>query len=123
MKKSLFALAAFGFSAMASSSCLTSACEPNERASYECVTSNNLCTVGILKDDCSPAIASCGHCAVYKDEQGTTRYRKSGACGGDVECGVAWADLRDMSKFEDASLDNCACANSQCTSICAPVCA
>jgi hypothetical protein len=120
MKKSLFALSILGFSAMAdNSACLTSACDSNEVPSSYCVSSNNLRTVGVMKNDCTPAVAeSSSGVSLYKDDAGVTHYSKKDICTGKEEVGVAWADVRNPSEFADKSLNGAVCTGAQCQTVC-----
>lgn len=130
MKKSLFFLSVFGFSAMAGSACLTDACAPNEMASTECVNSNNLCTVAVLKADCTPAVAACGNsCKLYADKNDTTRYCKTMTADSQCEdskkeTGIAWADVNNPDQYADKDLNNCACTSTACAPVpaCQPAC-
>lgn len=50
MKKTVLCTFVLSWASMANSACLTSACQPNEKASAFCVKSNNLCKVKVLSN-------------------------------------------------------------------------
>ena len=120
MKKSLLFASVFAVSAMADSYCLTGSELSNERVSTECVSSNNLCTVGVLRADCGLALAACDQCALYK-ANGTTMYKKVSDCGKNTDGGIAWANVERPAQFADASLERCACTDTECTNSCKSV--